>query len=65
MSDYTFRSVGQDGTVHEVKITGPQALDLGAGKPIAYTLRDERILIDEDGTITTRESAVPQYRDEP
>jgi len=28
-------------------------------KPIAYIVRDERILIDDDGTITTRESAIP------
>lgn len=64
MSDtFTLRSVGQDGTVHEVEITPEQALDLGAGKPIAYVPRDEGFRVDEDGTITTRESAVPQYRE--
>ena len=61
---YTLRSINPDGTKNETEITAEQALDLGAGKPITYFPRDERLLIDEDGTITHRESAIPQMRDE-
>jgi len=48
-----------DGTIHETEITTEQALDLGAGAPIAYFPHDERVLVDDDGTITTRNSALP------
>jgi hypothetical protein len=57
---YTFRSTEPDGTVREVEITGEQALDLGAGQPIAYFPRDERVPVDEHGRIIRRERAIPQ-----
>jgi len=56
---YTLRSINPDGTKNETEITAEQALDLGAGKPIAYMPQDERLLIDRDGTITHHESALP------
>ena len=59
----TLRSIDPDGTIREVELTPAQALDLSAGQAIAYTPRDERIFIDEDGRITPREDARPQYRD--
>jgi len=61
---YTLRSTNPDGTKNETEITAEQAFDLGAGNPIAYFPRDERVLIDDDGTITHRESAIPQQLDE-
>ena len=57
---YTFRAVAQDGTIGETELTAEQALDLGAGKAIAYTPHDERVLVDDDGQIIHRESAIPQ-----
>ena len=56
---YTLRATNQDGTVHETELTAAQALDLGAGKAIAYTVREEQIAVEEDGTIVERDSAVP------
>jgi len=61
---YTFRSSNPDGTINQIELTGDQALDLGAGKPIAYFPRDERVLVADDGQITYRESAIPEQRDE-
>lgn len=61
---YTYRSTEQDGTVREVEITAEQALDLGAGTPMAYSPRDERMLVDKQGRIVRRESAIPQRPDE-
>jgi hypothetical protein len=60
---FTFRSTEQDGTIREIELTPEQALDLGAGKAIAYTPRDERIVVDDDGTITYREDARPATRE--
>lgn len=56
---FTLRYGDQDGTKHEVELSPEQALDLGAGKAIAYFPHDERILVDEAGTITRREDARP------
>jgi len=61
---YTLRMIMRDGTIRETELTAAQALDLGAGQPISYFPRDERLLIDDDGTITVRESAIPQQLDE-
>lgn len=63
MENFTFSCVEQDGTRREIAITPAQALDLGAGEAIAYTPRDEQILVNDDGTITRRESAVPEQAD--
>jgi len=54
-----------DGTVRETEVTTGQLLDFGAGLGIPmHTVRDEQVLVDDDGEITTRESAIPQQRDE-
>lgn len=55
---YKFRAVFGD-EVRETEITAGQALDQGAGKSVAYAVRDERIAVEEDGTIVFYESAVP------
>jgi hypothetical protein len=55
-----FRMPFPDGTVHETEITESQALDLAAHKAIAYFPRDQRVLVDGDGTITFRQSAIPR-----
>ncbi len=52
----------QDGTVRQFEVTAAQALDANAGRPIAFTPRNERILVDDDGTITYREDARPQRK---
>lgn len=62
---YTLRSTNRDGTKNATEITPEQALDLSAGKPIAYLPRDERILVDDDGTITTHDVALPQSTTSP
>jgi len=61
MTDDTFklRSIDTDGIINEVEITPEQALDLGAGQPIAYFPHDERAAVDDDGQIIHRESARP------
>jgi len=64
MTDCTLRLPLEDGTIRGVELTPEQALDLGAGQPIAYFPRDERLLVDEDGTITHHASAIPQMRDD-
>ncbi len=61
---YTFRSTNKDGTINEIELTAEQAFDLGNGRAIAYFPRDQRIAVDEHGTIVHRESAVPQQLDE-
>lgn len=61
---YTFRSPNPDGTVDEVELTREQALDLVAGGAIMYTPRDQGLLIDENGAIIWRSSAIPQRLDE-
>lgn len=69
---YTLRSIDQDGVVHEVEIIPEQALDLGANvrqpgsaPPLTYFVRDEQLLVGEDGELIERESAVPiDYDDE-
>ena len=63
MTDYTFRSRNVDGTLNEVAITPEQALDLAGGRAIAYFPHDERITVDEDGTIIYHQDARPRHRD--
>jgi hypothetical protein len=57
---FTFRSRNADGTINEIELTPEQALDLAAGQPIGYAPHDKQILVDDDGTIIHRESAVPR-----
>ena len=45
----TVRTTYRDGTIHETKVTPGQALDRGAGQPIAYFPSDETSGLDEDG----------------
>ena len=59
---YTLRSKNTDGTINETELTAEQAATLAAGKAIAYTPREERLLVDDDGQIIYRASAVPQRR---
>lgn len=61
---YTLRSKNIDGTISAEELTPEQALDLGAGHAIAYAPRDERLLVDDDGQIIHRESAISQQLDE-
>ena len=60
---YTLRTVAEDGEVRETAMDAGQVLDFCSGKAIAYTVRDEQIAVEDDGTIVHRESAVPEYRD--
>ena len=60
---YTLRLTAEDDGVRETETTAGQALDFAAGKPVSYAVRDEQVLVDDDGTIIKRESAVPQRRD--
>jgi hypothetical protein len=62
MSDYELRSINEDGTVNKTDITAEQALDLAAGKAIAFTPRNERITVEDDGTIVYRNDARPQFK---
>ena len=44
--------------------TTDRIVDFGAGLGLAmHTVIDEDVLIDDDGTITVRESAIPQQLD--
>lgn len=54
MDNFTFRFLESDGSVSEIEITPEQALDIGAGVGFSYSPRDERILIDDDGTVIRR-----------
>ncbi len=57
---HVLRTVDPDGTAHEVELNTEQALKLAAGRAIAYSPRDERVLVDDAGRITFRESGVPR-----
>jgi hypothetical protein len=61
MSDENvFRSVDPEtGVAREVELTEEQARRLAAGENATWTVRDEQILVDDDGTITERESGKP------
>jgi negative regulator of replication initiation len=61
---YTFRSRNQDGTLNEVEVTPDQALNLNAGRAMAYWARDEKTLVNDHGEITHYESAIPETPDE-
>ena len=62
---HTLRQTMHDGTIRETEVTTGQLLDFNAGHGIApHFVRDEQVLVDDDGEITTRESAIPQQRDE-
>ncbi|HEV2060285.1 MAG TPA: hypothetical protein VGR11_13080 [Solirubrobacteraceae bacterium] len=61
---YTLRSKNSDGTINGTAVTAEQAATLAAGRASAYSPRDERLLVDDDGQIIHRESAIPQQLDE-
>ena len=60
---YKLRTVAEDGEVRETEMDAGQVLDLCSGKAVAFTVRDERVAVEDDGTIVRRESALPEYRD--
>ena len=57
---FTFRGVAQDGSIHEIELSGSQALDLIAG---LGPLRELPPAIAEDGSLIHRESAIPETDD--
>ncbi len=60
MTDITISLAMQDGTTYEIEVTPEQALDFNAGHGLPFHfVHDERILVDADGTITERHSAIP------
>ncbi len=44
-------------------MTEAQAAALASGRAVAYFPRDERVALNSDGSLTFRESALPEYRD--
>ena len=54
----TFEDLGEDPATHELEMTGRQLLKFRAGGG-NFTPRDERVLVDDDGGITVRETIVP------
>jgi len=56
---FTFRGRSADGTVRETELTAAQALDLASGRHVG-PVRDERVAVDQDGTMVRRDSAVPR-----
>lgn len=61
---YTFGSRSGDGTYNGTDITEEQAADLAAGRGISYTPRNERVVVDDEGTIAFRADARPRYEDD-
>jgi hypothetical protein len=76
---YRLRTVAEDGEVRETVITAGQALDFvaayrattrseglerGAVAALSHPVRDEQIVVEDDGTIVHRDSAVPEPPDE-
>jgi len=54
-----------DGTTSRIEISIGHALDLNAGTRNHLTLvGDEHIAVDDDGTITTHQSAIPPQLDD-
>jgi negative regulator of replication initiation len=45
-------------------VTPDQALNLNAGRAMAYWARDEKTLVNDHGEITHYESAIPETPDE-
>lgn len=58
-----FSSVDRAGCRQEVEMTEAQAAALASGRAVAYFPRDERVALNSDGSLTFRESALPEYRD--
>jgi len=55
---YTLRSRNLDGTHNETDgLTAEQAAKLNNGQAATWTVIDEKILVDDDGTITHCETA--------
>ncbi len=55
---YSLRSRNLDGTHNETDgLTAEQAAKLNNGQAVAWTVTDERIVVDDDGTITHRDTA--------
>lgn len=57
----SLRMTIQDGTIRESGLTGEQTMDTMQGRGVAYIVRDESVVLDDDGQIIIhRESAIPQ-----
>ncbi len=55
---YTLRSRNPDGTRNQTDgLTAEQAAKLNNGQAVAWTVTDEKIVVDDDGTITHRQTA--------
>ncbi len=55
---YTLRSRNLGGTYNETDgLTAEHAAKLNNGQAVAWTVTDERIVVDDDGTITHRDTA--------
>ena len=62
---YTLRMTMRDGTIRQTEVTTGQLLDYNAGLGLPpHFVRDDEILVDDDGTITTTDNAVPQQLDD-
>lgn len=55
---YTLRSRNPDGTHNQTDgLTAEQAAKLGNGQAVAWTVTNEQIVVDDEGTITHRDTA--------
>lgn len=52
-------TVHADGSVRETEMTTDQWREIEAGRPVGYYPHDEQVLVDDDGTVVHRQSAVP------
>jgi hypothetical protein len=55
----TFEDLREDPAVRELGMTGRQLLAARSGRVDFNTPRDERVLVDDEGGITVRETIVP------
>ncbi|MFP5363941.1 MAG: hypothetical protein ACLGI5_14555 [Thermoleophilia bacterium] len=60
----TLRMTMQAGTIGEIALTDEQATNATQGRGVAYTVRDEGVVLDDDGPTIRRQSAIPQQLDE-
>ena len=58
---FTLRGIAADGTIDETELTAAQVLDYASGRGAGYAVasRQERLSVEEDGTIVRRNSPAP------
>lgn len=58
---FTLRGIAADGTIDETELTAAQVLDYASGRGAGYAVasRQERLSVEEDGTIIMRNSPAP------